>query len=41
MDEHRVNLEKSKLQLSKINANVQRVLEENNRVTGRITELER
>lgn len=27
MDEHRINLEKSKLQLGKINSNVQRVLE--------------
>lgn len=41
MDEHKINLEKSKLQHSKILSNVQRVTEENAKIQARLAELEK
>jgi cell division protein FtsB len=41
MDEHGINLERSKLQYDKINSNVKRIVEENSKISARITELEK
>jgi hypothetical protein len=39
MDEHRINLEKSKLQTDKINSQIKRAMEESYKISNRVTEL--
>jgi hypothetical protein len=41
MDEHRINMEKSKLQYDKISSNVKRIVEENHKISVHVSELEK